>query len=155
MPDAQQHLTRGTACRGSHRKHLPWTPSREWLRAKRCRHGRASQDASRGSLTTSSRSSIAGATLAFTMPLAHQLNLVLRWLSPISRERGVPRPRLFVARTAAIFVFFPQVGLLMALRRREVVADRPAVPWPGRRSVGPYLFSLWSGQSDRCWDPPV
>jgi hypothetical protein len=154
-PDARQHLARGTACRGSYRRHHPWTPSREWLRANRCCHGRASEDVSRGSLTTSSRSSIVGATLAFAMQLAPCLSVVLCWLSPTSREKEVPWPGLFLARTVAAFVFFLQVGLRMALHHMEVVANRPAVPWPGRRSADPYLFSSWSGPSDRCWDPPV
>jgi hypothetical protein len=104
---------------------------------------------------TSSRSSIVGATLAFAMPLAPCPSVALRGLSPTSRERGVPWTELFVAQTTAVFVFFLQVGLRMARRRREAVADRPAVPWPGRRSAGPYLFSSWSGPSDRCWEPPV
>jgi hypothetical protein len=65
----------------------------------------------------------------------------------------VPRPRLFVARTAAIFVFFPQEGLRMVLRRWEAVADRLTLPWSGCRSVSPCPFSSWSGPSNRCWDP--
>jgi hypothetical protein len=121
----------------------------KWLRAKRCHHGRASEDAGQGSLTTSSGSSVAGATLAFGMPLAPRLSVVLHWLSPTSRERGVPQPRLFVAQTTVVFVFFPQVGLRVALRRREAVADRPAVPWPGHRFAGPYLFSSWSALAKR------
>jgi hypothetical protein len=104
---------------------------------------------------TSSRSSVACATLAFAMPLVPRPSMVLRWLSPTSRERGMPWSGLFVAQTLAVFVFFSQVGLWVALHRKEAVADRPAVPWPGRRSAGPYLFSSWSGPSDMCWDPSV
>jgi hypothetical protein len=133
----------------------PWTPSRKWLTVQRYCHGRASEDVDRGSLTASSRSSIAGAILAFAMPLAPRLNVFLHWLSPTSRERGVPWPGLFVAWTVAVFIFFSQVGLRMALCRGESVADRPVVPLPGRRSAGPYLFSSWRRPSDRCWDPLV
>jgi hypothetical protein len=68
-PDARQCLAEGRACREFFHGYRSWTPSRKWLRAKGCRHGRAFEDASRGVLTTSSRSSVAGATLAFTMPL--------------------------------------------------------------------------------------
>jgi hypothetical protein len=67
-----------TPCRAVHlgqclprprRGHRSWTPSRKWLRAKGCRHDRASEDAGRGAFTTSLRSSAAGAAIAFTMPL--------------------------------------------------------------------------------------
>jgi hypothetical protein len=67
----------------------------------------------------------------------------------------VPWTRLFVEQTAAVFVFFPQMGLRMALRHMEAMANRPAVPWTSHRSVSPYPFSSWSGTIDRCWDPPV
>jgi hypothetical protein len=137
---ALQRLAGGIACRGFCRRHHPWTPSRKWLRAQGCRHGRDSEDASQGSLTTS-RSFVAGATLAFTMPFAPRLCVALHWLSPTSYEGGVPQPGLFVAQTTAVFVFFPQVGLRIALRHWEAMADRPAVPWSGRRSVSPYPFS--------------
>jgi hypothetical protein len=124
MPNARQHLAGGSACWGSRRQHHPRTPSRKWLRAKRCHHGRASKDADRGPLMTYSRSSIVGATLAFAMPLVPRLSVVLHWLSPTYYERGMPCSGLFVARAAAVFVSFPQVGLRVALRRREAVADR-------------------------------
>jgi hypothetical protein len=153
MPGARQHLAGGSACQGSRRMHHPCTPSRKWLRAKICHHGRAFEDAGRGPLTTSLRSSTAGATLSFAMPLVPRPIVVLRWLSPTSCERRMPWSGLLVAQTAVVFVFFPQVGLRVALRRREAVADRPTVPWPGRHSAGPYLFFSWSGPSDRCWDP--
>jgi hypothetical protein len=151
-PRTRQCLAGGTACRGFRHRHRTWTHSRKWLRAKGCRHGRASEDAGRGSLTTSSRSSVTRATLAFTMPLAPRLSVALHWLSPTSYERGVSRPGLFVARTAPVFVFFPQVGLRMALCRWEAVADRPAVPWSGHHLVSPYPFSSWCRLSDRCRD---
>jgi hypothetical protein len=62
------------------------------------------------------------------LPLAPQLSMVLHWLSPTSRERGVPWPRLFVARTAVVFIFFPQVGLQMAICLKR---------WPtGRQCLG-------------------
>jgi hypothetical protein len=154
-PNARQHLAGGSACRGSHRRHRPWTPSRKWLRVKRCHHGRASEDAGRGPLTTSSRSSVVGATLALAMSLAPRLSVVLHCLSPTACERGMPQFGLFIARTIAVFIFFPQLGLRVALHRREAVADQSTVPWPGRRSAGPYLFSSWSGPSDRCLDPQV
>jgi hypothetical protein len=119
-----------TPCRGFCRRHHPWTPSRKWLRAKGCHHDKASEDTSQGSLMTSSRSSVAGASLDFTMPLAPRLFVTLHWLSPTSCERGVPRPRLFVARTAAIFVFFLQVGCGWLFAARKL--------WPtGRQCLGP------------------
>jgi hypothetical protein len=89
------------------------------------------------------------------MPLAPRLYVVLHWLSSTSRERGVPWPKLFVAQTMAVFVFFWQVDLRMALRRWEEVADQPAVPWPSRRLVGPYPFSLWSRSERRVLGPLV
>jgi hypothetical protein len=61
-------------------------------------------------------------------------------------------PAYIVGSTVA-FVFFPQVGLRMVLRRLEAVADRPAVPWSGRRVVRPYLQPSWSGSSGQRWDP--
>jgi hypothetical protein len=75
LPGARQRLVGlpvvSRASRGSYRMRRSWTPSRRWLGAKGCRHGRASEDAVRGALTTSSRSSVAGAALVFTMPLVY------------------------------------------------------------------------------------
>jgi hypothetical protein len=48
---------------------LPQASFRKWQRVEGCRHDTASEDAGREALTTSSRSSAAGAALAFTMPL--------------------------------------------------------------------------------------
>jgi hypothetical protein len=79
-PGARQRLAGGTACRGFCRMHRPWTPSRKWLRAKRYHHGRASADVSRGSLMTSLRSSVAGATLC----LHHAIDALTRWGSPLA-----------------------------------------------------------------------
>jgi hypothetical protein len=67
--DARQCLAEDRPCRGFCRGHRSLTPSRKCLRAKGFHHGRASEDAGGGALTTSLRSSVAGATLAFTMPL--------------------------------------------------------------------------------------
>jgi hypothetical protein len=59
----------GQSLPGVLRGHRSWTPSRKWLRAKGFRHGRASEYVGQEALMTSLRSSVAGATLAFTMPL--------------------------------------------------------------------------------------
>jgi hypothetical protein len=67
----------------------------------------------------------------------------------------MPQSGLFVAQTTDVFIFFLQVGLRVALRHKEAVANQPAVPWSGCRSAGPYHFSSWSRLSDRCWDLPV
>jgi hypothetical protein len=73
LPGVRQRLARlpavSRASRGTYRRHRSWTPSRRWLGAKGCHHGRASEDAGRGALMTSPRSFVAGAGLAFTMPL--------------------------------------------------------------------------------------
>jgi hypothetical protein len=148
LPYARLRLAEGRACQGFCHGHRPWTPSRKWLRAEGCRHGRASEDASQGVLTTYSRS----------MPWClwfPQLCAAFHWFTPTSRGRSMPRPWLYVARTAAVFSFFPQVGLQMALRCYEAVVDRPTVPRSGRRSVSSYHFPSWSGLSDGCWDPLV
>jgi hypothetical protein len=57
------------------------------------------------------------------MPLVSRRCVAFYWLSPTSCERGEPRHGLFVAQTVVVFVFFPQEGLRMALRRWEAVAD--------------------------------
>jgi hypothetical protein len=67
---------------------------------------------------------------------------------------GMPRPWLFVSQTAAVFVFFPQVGLQTTLRHWEAVAYQPAVPRSSHRTMSPYPFYSWSGPSSRCWDLP-
>jgi hypothetical protein len=59
----------GQCLPGARHGHRSWTPSRKWLRAKGCRHDRASKDVGRGAFTTSLRSSAAGEAIAFTMPL--------------------------------------------------------------------------------------
>jgi hypothetical protein len=83
----------GKGCRGFCRRHHSWTPSRKWLGTKGCLHGRAFEDAGRETLTTSLRSSVAGATLAFAMPLA---SLALRGfplaLSHLLWEKGCHGP---------------------------------------------------------------
>jgi hypothetical protein len=56
---------------------------------------------------------------------------------------------VYIAEPAVAFIFFPQVGLRVALRCLEAVADRPAVPWSGRRVVKPYLLPLWREPSGR------
>jgi hypothetical protein len=58
-----------------------------------------------------------------------------------------------IATPAVAFVFFPQVGLRMALHRSEAAADRPSTPCVGRRVAKPYLQSLCSGPSGQRWDP--
>jgi hypothetical protein len=73
--------------------------------------------------------------------------------SDLLLEMGTAAPT-YIARSAVAFVFFPQVGLRVALRRLEAVANRPIVPWFGRRAVKPYLLPSWSGPSDRHWGPP-
>jgi hypothetical protein len=78
--------------RGFYRGHRSWAPSRKLLRAKGCRHGKASEDVGRGAPTTSSRSSVAGATLASPFLWCPQLYAAFRWFSPTSCGGGVPRP---------------------------------------------------------------
>jgi hypothetical protein len=79
-----------------------------------------------------------------------QLCAAFHWFSPTSCGRGLPWPWLYVAWTVAVFVFFSQVGLWMALCRCEAVADRPIVPRCGHHSVSSYPFPSWSRPSDRC-----
>jgi hypothetical protein len=89
MPGARQHLAEGKACRWFYHRHPSWSHSRKCLRVKGCRHGRASEDADRGTLKTSLRSSVTGATLAITMPLASPaLRGLPLALSHLLRERS-------------------------------------------------------------------
>jgi hypothetical protein len=60
----------------------------------------------------------------------------------------------YIVGSAVAFVFFLQVGLWVALRRLEAVADHPAVPWFDRRAMKPYLLPSWRGPRSWCWDPP-
>jgi hypothetical protein len=96
---------------------------------------------------TSSRSYAAGAALIFTMPLVPLALHCFSWFSPTSCGRLEPRPWLYIAWTAAAFIFFLQVGLQTALHRYEAVAVCLAVPRSGHRVVKPYLLPSWSGPS--------
>jgi hypothetical protein len=59
----------------------------EKIRTPLISHDRASEDAGRGVVMTSSRSSIAGSALAFTMPLVPLALRCFSWFSPTSYGR--------------------------------------------------------------------
>jgi hypothetical protein len=56
---------------------------------------------------------------------------------------------------AAVFVFFPQVGLQKALHHWEAVADRLAVPQSDRRSMSSYPFPHGASQPTGAGTPLV
>jgi hypothetical protein len=104
-------------------------------------------------LTTSSRSSAVGATLALPC-LASPWRCVASAGSLPSLEGAESRfPGIYnIVVTAVAFVFFPQVGLRTALRRSKAAADRPTTPQVGQWAATPYLLSSWSRSSGRRWD---
>jgi hypothetical protein len=65
--------------------------------------------------------------------------LLLLVLSHLLWKMRVASPA-YIAVSAVAFVFFSQVGMRVALRHSEAVADHPTTPWSGRWAVKPYPF---------------